>query len=372
MLRSPIRNRLRQLQPYRRTAEVVAKGVGGGIVASVPADMARRAFVRARARRNYNSPRNNMPKDVKIKRRKFKSKRKAFKPKRKSFRSTAKSFSRRVRNVAMNLQPWHVNHYRASVKLWSDTQETLYWGADVGLGSFITAVNAPLLWLPGGNGGDIFAGVQSLTGLTSTTMERDVVWKSTLHMTIKNQSNFGCYLKVYYITTPRGLSASITNQDTINEIMRVYYAGGANSGDGSVSTIETQASDIVENPGISKFLHVTSRRMIKFMPGETRTFKIKASQLTPGVFSRQVWRTRNNATRTILFQATSFPVHNPTGGPTSDVGAGAVHLDLVSLHKFKCRISTDHVNTATGSKTTVNIGPGEGQQYQKGELANQT
>lgn len=261
---------------------------------------------------------------------------------------------------ALKLSSWKSQEYKSFRKLESSTNRSSFWGWDVGLGSIASTLNnTHNIKVGTSQGGDISTFFQDQFGLLSNGFNRLAEWKSSLHLTLKNQHNFGVWLKLYYIKTPQ--AGSVTNEDTMQDIAVVFY--GAPAGGETI----TQAHDITANPGIPAYLTITHRRMIKLLPGETITLKLKASSWGPKNLSSMCYKTRNKFTRSLLVQATGFPVHK-----TADefsIANSQVSIDCIALHKVKGRIADSiaqgHIRTAT-NVTIGAVTDWEGQQIQAG------
>lgn len=328
------------------------------------ADMARTAYrVAQRAYNRFSGPRkitaSGLPSSSgsrigrpRYRRRRKYSSRRSVRPRRFRRYKAKKRFLSRM----MKMKAWQVHNYTSPRSIKGATQKTHFFGWDVGLGATDYTVNAPNVDTDASRGGDIFTFFSKYFSVDAAKTDRYVEWRSSLYLTIKNQMNFGCFMKVYYIKTP--ISSSIVAVDTMNEIIDTYYAGLS-------TNANSHAIDITERPGIHKEIKVTHRKMIKMDPGQTINLKLKASSYGAKNLTNMVYRTRNKYTRSILIQVTGFPVHDKTN--ENMVSTSAIHLDVTALHKFKGRIGEVSQNQYQSTHEGVTITGPEGHQFQKGE-----
>lgn len=273
------------------------------------------------------------------------------------YRSRYKS-KKRIMATTMKMKAWQIHNYGTATSIQAAPKSTYFYGVDVGLGGDNYTVNAPHVYCLANDGGEIFTFFKKYFGVTPSSTDRYVEWKSNLYLTLKNQCNFGCFLKVYYIKTP--ISSSIVSADTINEIIARHWV--------SRTTFSgSHALDLTDQPGIQKELKITHRKMIKMDPGQTINLKLKSSSRGVKNLSNMIYRTRNKYTRTLLIQATGFPVHDKEF--EANVTTSAIHLDLVAMHKIKGRIGEDVQNKFEASNSVQNVEEPVGHQFQKGEEA---
>ncbi|MEM2003007.1 MAG: hypothetical protein QXT77_10225 [Candidatus Methanomethylicaceae archaeon] len=256
----------------------------------------------------------------------------------------------------MKMKAWQVHNYTTSASIQAGEKSTYFYGVDVGLGGANYTVNAPHIYCEPNQGGDVSTFFNQYFGVTETTNDRFAEWKSTLYLTIKNQLNFGCFLKVYYIKTP--IASAVSSEDTMNELIGKYFPS-------NTTLSGSHALDLTDRPGIHKKMKITHRKMIKMDPGQTINLKLRASSRGVKNLNRMVYRTRNRYTRSLLIQATGFPVHDKES--EMNVSTAAIHLDLVAMHKFKGRIGDDMQNKFASSTDIPDLDQPEGHQFQKGE-----
>ncbi|MEM2619628.1 MAG: hypothetical protein QW356_09185, partial [Candidatus Hadarchaeales archaeon] len=274
-----------------------------------------------------------------------------------NYRSKYKS-KKRIMAATMKMKAWKVHNYASSASIKSPAQTTYFAGWDVGLGANNYTVNAPNVDTDVNDGGDIFTFFKKYFGVSVATSDRMVEWKSNLYLTIKNQMNFGCFIKVYYITTPT--ASSVQTADIMNEVIAKYFMN-------RTTLANSHALDITDHPGISKEMKITHRKLIKMDPGQTINLKLKASSFGVKDLHNCTYRTRNRYTKSLLLQVTGFPIHDKTDD--SQVSTSAIHLDVTALHKFKGRIGDTAQNQYQATYETMTVNDGEGFQFQKGEQA---
>lgn len=276
---------------------------------------------------------------------------------RKTYRKRRGSFKRRVQAVVNQDMPWKVKCYRTSQKILGALGSTILTGYDVGLGGASSGTyNAP--GFPSTTPGDLyqyFNGSWTLAGYGQNIVSVDF---NTLFLTLRNQCNFGCFLKVYYAKTP--ISNMTTGEYSINDLLTA-------EGFKTTAIDWTQNNDLTDIPGISKFMKITNRRVYQFMPGETKSFKLSMPKVRTQNFARICFRVRNYLTRTIIFQITGFPLHDQT--TTSNIQTSNISIDVVSEWRIRGRVHNTTVNALSSSSSHGAITTAVGEQWQKGSAA---
>jgi len=233
---------------------------------------------------------------------------------------------------------------------------TKYWGTDVGLGgSSITWTNGGRTIPAGGDGDLLYIPKLSDNTLVAGSTSRMTVKHSTSTLVLRNQANFGCFLKVYYCKTP--IDNAIPAQDTCNEILN-----------GMIPTLQsiddTQESDLTDYPDFSTKFQIVTRRNYTLMPGETRKFKINTFIKGFHAINKINFRTRNEYTRSIIFQLTGFPLHESTNQDI--IASSPVSVDMISTWRGR----GFSINSATNQTTRTHLGfamPNPaGEQWQQG------
>jgi len=265
-------------------------------------------------------------------------------------------FARSVKRVALNSEPWVLETYKDFRKFSCPSNTSLAAGYDVGLGGTINITPSAPPGFPFALG-DIYAFFNRKFAVTDTNVNCEM--SSKLYLTLRNQSNFGCFLKIYYCKCP--ISTSVTSRETIDENLNLIF------GAGGLSTTATQHTDLTDFVGVQNFVKITHRRTIQFMPGETKTFSLGTGWKGPRNLSRQIYKTRNNLTRSIVFQFTGFPLHD-TADETK-IGTAAISVDCSSFLKMKGRLVDIRPSSSTSGSRAVTLTNLEGQQYQAGAQA---
>lgn len=253
---------------------------------------------------------------------------------------------------------WKLIQHKSAVKVTGNAQNTIYWGTDVGLGG------SAITW---GHGGDIYPASGTADGdimllaknVTATALPNSQfklqLKNSTVHFTLRNQANFGCYLKVYWLKTP--MANSLTTSDTINEIL--FTSLGALN-----STVDTQHSDLTDYPTFPKFATIVSRRKFEFMPGETKQFSLSTFFRGYKNLDYLNFRTRGPYTRSIVFQFTGFPLHD--SADETSIGSSPISVDIQTLWRAKGCFTSQQANARTATSLGVSVPNPVGQQWQSG------
>lgn len=209
--------------------------------------------------------------------------------------------------------------------------------------------------------GDIYLPFATATpagwGITNTN-QKVAIYENELDITLRNQENFGCFLKVYYLRTPKAMSASTPAIDTINEFIAANFAGATPEGDSTLATVGnttmTQNSDFTDYIQIPEYMKITSRKVIKFYPGQTLNFKLRSGMKRGAINNLRymVHKTRGAYTRTIVFQMTGFP-GKYSGTNTSLTTTAPINIDCVTLWRNKTRIvENDYFNYSDNAAAT--------------------
>lgn len=346
--RTSLRNLFRH--GYAAIRRAAPSAIPLGVAASIPANM---AYNRFRAR-NRNAPSMRLKK-VTFKK-VFKRKNRKFKPKRR-FKKRRSFASKAIKMTSLKRF-----HYSSTRQLLADPGLTKFYGWDVGLGGRVVdlSTQTPNLRTIANKGGDIHSFFENqflIDGSAdSSVLQRKIEWTSSLHLTMRNQGNFGVFIKKYYVKVP--LTTSVTSADTMQEILANFYAS-------SQSSVDNQTTDLREIPGFTTLAKVTSSKVIKMMPGDTLSLKLKTSSGGAKDFFKTVYKTRNPYTRSLVLAISGFPLHDETN-PTN-IASGPFHIDVIGLHKFKGRVA-DQANKATldASATGGGVTAARGQQFQYG------
>lgn len=268
------------------------------------------------------------------------------------------SFRTRVLNAMLGSTGWRLLTYKATFKVTGNAQNTVYWGTDVGLGG------SSITWSQGGDAvggggsgdGDFMQLTKAIVGTaTSGSQYRARVKFSTIHLTLRNQGNFGCYLKVYWLKTP--IANAITSADTCNELLNTVI-GALNS------TVDTQHSDLTDYPTLPKYATIVSRRKYEFMPGETKQFTLSTFMRKFNNIDFVNFRTRGPFTRSIVFQFTGFPLHD--ANDETKVGSAPISVDIQTNWRCKGYLMSQQANTRTATSLGVTMPNPVGQQWQSG------
>lgn len=273
-----------------------------------------------------------------------------------SFRRRGSRFATRVRRVMFQAGPKKFRSYKAGTQIKTVVYgQTVFAGFDVGLGSVNAAV-PQIPWL-GYLDHDIFGFFKNEFGFsTNADLEQPVTFLSKLFLTLRNQANFGCHLKVYYIKVPRNMTNAFSTEQ-INEIVAQFVPGLS-------STDLTVSSDLRDFVGFSRYARITKTKVYQFMPGETKQFFLKTGWRTPKVLRTQIFNSRNKWTRSIVFQVTGFPLHNQTEG--DGVTGAPCFIDVQTLWKMQGRYLNRGVNSTTFANDVETLGTHVGQQWQSG------
>jgi len=272
------------------------------------------------------------------------------------------SFKQRVINAMTSTYGWKLTQYKSHNKITAPAQFTVYWGTDVGLGSTGITWNNGGQSISGTSGdGDILACAKTVNaGATTTTNFKFQMKFSTVHLTLRNQGNFGCHVKVYWVKVP--MHNTIPDRDTINEILALLVGGG-NATVGGNSSSDTQHSDLTDLPNTPQYMKIVSRKSFSFMPGETKSFKL--STYTPMVNNATAnFRSRNKYTRSIIFQITGFPLHDQA--VETSIGSSPISIDVQQLHRCKGVVGLSGSSNRTSTSLGTTITNPVGQQWQTG------
>lgn len=277
-----------------------------------------------------------------------------------------------IKKVIANSQPWKLETFKSFGEfriLFSNS--SIFRGVDVGLGSSLSLKSAAAwdsgpafllndVYVGADKYGDIYGFFNRQFGLTGNTMQgTKAVFSSKLFLTLRNQCNFGCFLKVYYIKTP--ISNSAPDAQTMDQILNSYIPGRE-------SVHWSQNSDLTDLVGLSRAVKITSRKIIKFYPGETLNFALRTGWKYPQALDTRIFQSRNKFTRSIVFQMVGFPVHSPLD-PTQ-VMSSQGKIDVLSLWKGRGKVvETQVFNSFTPSSNVVYATNPEGQQWQAGVKA---
>lgn len=269
-----------------------------------------------------------------------------------------------IRRQAIKLLPRKAFNYKSFRKLNASADHTAFWAWDVGIGGTASSLSGfNNINLAPGHGGDVSTWLQQQYGLAFTgsffenasTIKGE--WSSTLHLTFRNQGNFGCYLKAYFCT-PR-FQDNTTTHDATQEMLTEFFTSGGYSSGG-------QAFDLTEIPELVRNFKITGRKQMKILPGDTFSLKIKARSRGVQTLSYFLRKVRNFQTRSLILQATGFPGHDAENPAL--IGSFPVTLDCLALHKMKGRISEPHApSTFSSTRVVATLTNLEGQQFQKGE-----
>jgi len=254
---------------------------------------------------------------------------------------------------------WRLIQYKHTAKITAAAQNTHYWGTDVGLGG------TGITWSQGGDttggagsgDGDILQLAKAIFASSTSSSQLKLNMKfSTVNLTLRNQGNFGCYLKVYWLKTP--ISSAIPSADTINEILYTVFGSTLNS------TTDTQHSDLTDHPTFPKYARIVTRRKYEFMPGETKQFSLSTFMKGFKNLDFINFRTRSHWTRSIVFQFTGFPLHD--AADETKVGSAPISIDVQSSWRAKGFYLNSIANNRTATALGVSMPNPVGQQWQSG------
>lgn len=250
-------------------------------------------------------------------------------------------------------QDYHARYFKSSGTISTDKDTTTTTFFEIGLNT-----NTAYHYLPG-TGSDLYNLTTNVLGLTTPNANSYSVMidKSQLHFVIRNNENFGCWLKAYYLRPAQDVTAILS-------FSGLYAAAGISNPNQTM----TEANDIREFILTSRFLKVIKTKMYKVMPGEVIRLKLKL----PRRATRRVVRTDNLLkvavsrafSRCLALQVTGFPLHDSVSG---DVTTGSVKLDYVSMYKGKIRDISEQASESTRTHIGGDFGGTmKGQQWQSG------
>lgn len=279
-----------------------------------------------------------------------------------------KRFTKRIQKSAIMSSPWKLNTYKSGVTWSGKGNGSKVYGFDLGLGNAAAALNMP--GLPNGTStlGDIYYPFALATasggwGITNTN-QKVAIYENELGITLRNQENFGCFLKVYYIKTPKNQAMSISTSDTINEFIASIFPAAVPESDAALAaagdSTMTQNTDLTDYLSVPPYMTITSRKVYKFYPGETKTFKLRSGHRRGGIFNLRYLlnKTRGQYTRSIIFQITGFP-GKYSGTDASLTTTAPINIDCVTMWRNKTRIiENDYQNSHL---TETQIGDTTGQ-----------
>jgi len=245
--------------------------------------------------------------------------------------------------------------HRSFRKLVGPANASFLWGADLHIGAANISMDPPPPGLDSDKG-DLISFFQTQWNKTPPYQtEYASIDYNKLNFTMRNQGNFGFYLKVYIIRTPQAFSAD--SLETINEMISTL--GWQNYAD-----TWTSNNDLTEIPGISRYIKIVRRYQTQMLPGETKKFHLRTPRMPNINLGNHTFRLRNKWTRSILFQFTGFPLHNVEN--ELQIASAPCVVDTQMMWRIKGRVLHNTPNTAAISaddSTTSNLG---GQQIQTG------
>jgi hypothetical protein len=249
-------------------------------------------------------------------------------------------------------QDYHARYFKSSGTIATIRDQTTTTFFELGLNT-----NTAYTYLPG-TGNDLYNLTTNVLGLASPNANSYSVMidKSQLHLVIRNNENFGCWLKAYYLRPAQDVTAILS-------FSGLYTAAGITNPNQTM----TEANDIREFILTSRFLKVIKTKMYKVMPGEVIRLKLKL----PRRATRRVLRTDNLLkvavsrafSRCLALQVTGFPLHDSVSG---DVTTGSVKLDYVSMYKGKIRDISETASESTRTHLGGDFNDMKGQQWQSG------
>lgn len=272
-----------------------------------------------------------------------------------------------------------LNCYKKAYKLshWAimcDAGKTIYKGWDVGLGGGVGGALSTThqLGTPydstqyGGDLNQIFyaPGVSGGFGVT-TNDQRNILPKySKLYLTLRNNHNFGCFLKVYYTRHPRGQAINANTFYTADQGLETIIPNSTTTGSSDIGSALDLTETSLELPHTFSILR---RRIYKFMPGETISLRLRAP-IGRKIHNLDVMsnKWRGLYTRSIILQATGFPLKGTFS--TGDVSSAQVDISVIVQRKI-CGYMDDayyqnglHLATAQANTDSTF----KGQQWQTG------
>lgn len=265
-------------------------------------------------------------------------------------------FVRRVKSVINASTPFRSEAFRSFEKIIGAADTSHLWGADLHIGSANVTMSPPPPGLKSAKG-DIVSFFEDNWAVSPPFPNQYAsVDYNKLNFVMRNQGNFGCYLKVYLCRTP--VSFTNANAETIKEIISTNgWQGYANNW--------TSNNDLTEIIGINRYIKIVRRYNTQLLPGETKKFHLRVPKMKSFNLQNHTFQTRSKWTRTIIFQFTGFPLHDRTN--ELDIASSPVNIDCQMMHRMKGRIIHNTENTySVGAKDVSDLGNLGGQQIQTG------
>jgi len=200
-----------------------------------------------------------------------------------------------------------------------------------------------------------------LLNLTNPETNDYYVWidKNQWAIQIRNNNNFGIWLKSYYCKQRDDTRDG--TKDNWNEILGEAVTG--------LSTYnEFFSADLRNRPEFTKLVKVLKTKMMFLEPGQTTLVKLRSNLVKKILRTDKLldsYITRKNS-RAIIFQATGVPLRDTTNNTT---GTSKVQLDMVLNWQAKARVIKETANTVTFAGVNKTFAAPVGQQWQEGTEA---
>lgn len=275
---------------------------------------------------------------------------------RKGRRSRLRAFRTKIQKTTLRLNRYILTQHTGNNHITSTNGNTTWNGFDIGLTGSGIAPSPPAFPVDGK--GDVFRVAEQLDGTNTSNSSCKVMIRSSHHIVLRNNNNFGCYLKVYWVKAAH--EQTISNHQTANEILQQTVSSTR------LLTGCSHATDLTDFPDFSTYLTIYKRKVYKFMPGETLTFKI-VSPVSKNIHTLRYLLSRNVGRhyRGIIFQATGFPLHLVDTPGT--ITTGGVNISCVGHQRTKGRMIPIDLDNQNNRSSTINVaGNLEGQQWQTG------
>jgi len=265
-------------------------------------------------------------------------------------------FVRRVRSVINSQTPFRSEAFRSFEKIVGSANTSHLWGADLHIGSANVTMSPPPPGIKSAKGDIVGFFHDNWAVAQPFPNQYASIDYNKLNFVMRNQGNFGCYLKVYLCRTP----VSFTNgsAETIREII------GTN-GWQAYADQWTSNNDLTEIIGINRYIKIVRRYNTQLLPGETKKFHLRTPKMRNINLQNHTFQTRNKWTKTIIFQFTGFPLHDKDN--ELDIASSPVNVDCQMMWRMKGRLIHNTENTYTlGSKDVSDLTNLAGQQIQTG------
>ena len=266
---------------------------------------------------------------------------------RKGYKRRARRFARRVRRTIARTEPLKFFQWTNSHQITGTNKETKYWTLEINnAGTGMAGV--PYQQINGNANGDLLYITNILLGLTNTSIKDFYVYidKNQWNVQLKNNMNFGVWVKSYYVKRKSGLNSS--TEDNWHEIVTSTLS--------LPDTSQYYASDLRNRDNWTRRVRTIKTRMKFLNPGETMIVKLHSNMTkkivrTDKLLDKWISAARSRA---IIFQFTGVPLHDDVNGTT---GTGAIKIDAMLTWTGAARIVKDVENTRTfgaGANTFAN------------------